>query len=133
MTKTKTPKAPTTRKRAPVKIDGDMAEQVRAECIVLLQQALDRLTTSSPNSRGKRSIGGIYWRLSKVLVIADEHMNAHEGDEKALSIRDTHGVNIKPQYLNDLVNGLVAEHVAEHVAAINAGMARLEGDVSTKH
>lgn len=40
----------------------------RAEAVDLLEQAINRIKKSSPNGNGgSEQIGGIYWRLAKVL------------------------------------------------------------------
>lgn len=68
-----------------------MPDYVRAECVQLLEQALDRLRHPSENAHGKTlQAGGAYRRLVTVLKHLDAHLDHYEG-EHANAIRETHG------------------------------------------
>ena len=67
------------------------------EAVDLVEQALLRLKNPGKNANGGNiQLGGIYWRLAKVLdQFVNRNIVEQEGESHALFIRKTHGILIR--------------------------------------
>jgi len=83
------------------------------EAVKLLKEVLSRLEKQNGNANGGTAqVGGMYWRLAKLMQFVDRHLDDQEGHGHASFIRNNHGVLVPIVRQESLMN---AEEVCERV------------------